>query len=127
MLHHVLVLTDDLEESRRFYTSVLGFEEAATPPQLPFRGVWLAHEGEAACVHLADRESYSAFFETLGLPAGAPVDHVAFRVTDLDAAEARVEAAGVDAFPNVAPGLVRQLYVTDPNGLRVELNAPLRD
>jgi catechol 2,3-dioxygenase-like lactoylglutathione lyase family enzyme len=124
MLHHVLVLTDDLESSRTFYTEALGFEETETPPQLPFRGVWLAHEGQV-CVHLADRETYAAFFATLGLPAGAPVDHVAFRATDLDAASARLEAAGVDAFPNVAPGLLRQLYVTDPNGLRIELNAPL--
>ncbi len=123
MLHHVLVLTDDLERSRTFYTDVLGFEEADTPAELPFRGVWLAHEGEV-CVHLADRESYAAFFATLGLSAGVPVDHVAFRVSDLDAAGARLEAAGVDAFANVAPGRVRQLYVTDPNGLRVELNSP---
>jgi catechol 2,3-dioxygenase-like lactoylglutathione lyase family enzyme len=123
MLHHALVVTDDLEGSRAFYVDALGFEEAETP-DLPFRGVWLAHEGQT-CVHLVDRETYTAFFATLGLPAGAPVDHLAFRVGDLDAAAARLEEAGADAFANVAPGLLRQLYVTDPNGLRIELNAPL--
>ncbi|MGZ4339938.1 MAG: VOC family protein [Gaiellaceae bacterium] len=123
MLHHVLVLADDLEASRAFYCDALGFEEAETP-ELPFRGVWLAHEGEL-CVHLVDRATYTAFFETLGLPAASgPVDHVAFRCGDLGSAAARLDAAGVDAFSNVVPGLLRQLYVTDPNGLRIELNVP---
>jgi catechol 2,3-dioxygenase-like lactoylglutathione lyase family enzyme len=123
MLHHVLVLSDDLEASRAFYCEVLGFA-AVESHELPFRGVWLAHEGEL-CVHLADRATYTAFFETLGLAAASgPVDHVAFRCGDLESAAARLEAAEVDAFANVVPGVRRQLYVTDPNGLRIELNVP---
>lgn len=123
MFHHVLVLADDLEASRAFYCDALGFEEAETP-ELPFRGIWLAHDSEL-CVHLVDRATYTAFFETIGLGAASgPVDHVAFRCNDLESAAARLEAAGADAVSNLVPGRLRQLYVTDPNGLRIELNVP---
>ena len=123
MLHHVLVLTDDLEAARAFYCEALGFEESETP-ELPFRGVWLSFEGQQ-CVHLVDRATYTAFFGSLGLAAAdGPVDHVAFRCSDLEAAAARLRAAGVEPFVNVVPGLLRQLYVDAPNGLRIELNVP---
>ena len=120
-VHHVLVITDDLEATRDFYCDVLGFEVADKPP-LPFEGVWLSLGGDA-CVHLAERVSYEQTLETMGLSRlEGPVDHVAFRRTDYDALAARLEEAGVETATNVVPGLFRQLYVTDPNGVRVELN-----
>ncbi len=55
MVHHVLVLTDDLEASRAFYVDALGFVVADRPP-LEFSGIWLRLEEDAdASIHLADR------------------------------------------------------------------------
>ena len=35
------------------------------------------------------------------------------------------QRAGVDVVSNEVPGLFRQLFVADPNGLRIELQVPL--
>ncbi len=124
MVHHVLVLTDDLEASRAFYVDVLGFEVADKPP-LEFSGIWLSLGGDA-CVHLADRAEYLAHVATLGLaPVEGSLDHVAIRREGYDELVARLDAAGVEAVRNEVPGLFRQLFVTDPNGVRFELNVPL--
>ena len=34
---------------------------------------------------------------------------------------ARLEGGGIDAAPNAFPG-VRQLFVEDPNGVKIEIN-----
>lgn len=123
-LDHVLVLTDDLERSRAFYSDLLGLDVLDRPP-FPFAGYWLGSDG-SPFLHLADRAEYGAALAALGLerPSG-PVDHVAIRGRGLDELAARLAAAGVDAVPNEVPGVFRQLYVTDPNGLRIEVNVPL--
>jgi len=76
------------------------------------------------CVHVADRAAYEAHVKAMGLTVGpAPVDHAAFAADGYDAVAARLAAAGVAAVANEVPGVgLRQLFVTDPNGLRVELN-----
>ncbi len=123
-LHHVLVLTDDLEATRAFYCDVLDFQVVESPP-LPFTGFWLSLGGDP-CIHVAERSSYMGALAALGLaPVEGALDHVAFRREDYDALAARVEAAGVETATNVVPGMFRQLYVTDPNGVRVELNCSL--
>lgn len=122
-IHHALVLTDDLEGTAAFWCDALGFRRVEAAP-LPFRSIWLALDGDA-CVHLADRGDYLRTLEAMGLaPVDGAVDHVAFRRADYDALVARLEAAGVEAVPNEVPGALRQLFVTDPNGVRVELNVP---
>jgi catechol 2,3-dioxygenase-like lactoylglutathione lyase family enzyme len=102
-LDHLLVLTDDLEATRAFYCDALGFEVGDRPP-LEFPGLWLCLDG-VPCVHVADRAAFEAHAARLGLAVGrAPVHH--------------------GAFANVVPGRLRQLYVTDPNGVVVEVNVP---
>lgn len=122
-LDHVLVLTDDLEATKAFYCDALGLEVGERPP-LGFPGFWLYLDG-VACVHVAERGPYQEHIAGLGLEVGpAPVDHVAFHAEDADGVEARLSASGIDFAANPAPppGL-RQLFLTDPNGLRVEVNA----
>ena len=93
-------------------------------PSFEFSGYWLYLDG-APCVDVADRDEYEAQAARLGLGVGPAVDHVAFGGRDFDGLAARLEAAGVDAVGNVVTGgSLRQLYVTDPNGVRVELNVP---
>ena len=120
-LEHVLVLTDDLEATKDFYCDALGLEvgERAT---LEFPGYWLYLDG-VPCLHVAERGPYEAHAGTLGLRVGPAVDHVALGGTDFEQAAARLEAAGVEAVENAVPGAgLRQLFVTDPNGVRIELN-----
>ncbi len=121
-LEHVLVLTDDLAATRAFYCDVLGFEAGERPP-LEFPGHWLYLDG-VACVHVAERAAYEAHAAQLGLSATpSPVDHVAFAADGYGELAERLDAAGIEAVANAVPGAgLRQLFLTDPNGARVELN-----
>lgn len=126
-LEHVLVLTDDLEGTRAFYCEALGLAVGERPP-LEFSGYWLYGDG-TPCLHLADRGEYLAHAATLGLSAtgaaggGGPIDHVAFTAPDYEAIDARLRRHGLAPVTNtVAGGRIRQLFVHDPNGVRVEVN-----
>ncbi len=128
-LQHVLVLTDDIDASRDFYRDVVGMSEGARPP-LAFPGHWL-YAGRVPCLHIADRVSYAAHSATLGLavradgrPGGA-VDHLAFSADDYDGVVDRLAHHGLTPVPNLVPGVQRQLFFDDPNGVRVELNFAL--
>ena len=81
------------------------------------------------CVHVADRAIYNEHAAKLGLTpsegahGSGVVDHVAFNGSDYDEVEARLERHGVPAVRNTVPGIgMRQLFVTDPNGVRIEIN-----
>jgi catechol 2,3-dioxygenase-like lactoylglutathione lyase family enzyme len=121
-LEHVLVLTSDLEATRTFYCDVLGFEAGDRPP-LVFPGYWLYLDG-VACVHIADRAAYEAHAEEMGLRRiVGPIDHLAFAAGDYDALLEHLEAAGVQMVANHVPAAgIRQLFLDDPNGVRIELN-----
>ena len=127
-IEHVLVLSDEIERTRDFYRDVVGLEVGARPP-LEFPGYWLyAGVGVDACVHVADRGAYAAHAARLGLhvperdPGVGPVDHVAFVAGDYDELLSRLERHGVAAVTNAVPGGPRQVFVQDPNGVRVEIN-----
>jgi catechol 2,3-dioxygenase-like lactoylglutathione lyase family enzyme len=126
-LEHLLVLTDDIETTRDFYRDALGLEVGDRPP-LEFPGYWL-YAGGAPCVHVAERDAYTAHSATLGIPASPPaegtgaVDHLAFNADDHDEALARLERSGVEAKRNTVPGVgMRQLFCHDPNGVKIEIN-----
>ena len=122
-MEHLLVLTDDIDGTRDFYREAIGLEVGERPP-LEFAGYWL-YAGGVPCLHVADRAEYTAHAEGLGRGAStAAVDHVAFNGEDYSELSARLERGGVDAMENEIPGVMRQLFVTDPNGLTVEINVP---
>jgi catechol 2,3-dioxygenase-like lactoylglutathione lyase family enzyme len=131
-LDHVLVLSDDLERSRRFYEDALGLRVGERPP-LAFDGYWL-YAGATPCLHLAHRQAYRAHARTLGLEVpdtgagGGAVDHVAFSAAGHEQVTRRLRNCGVRAVANDVPGGgPRQLFVTDPDGVRVEINLPRED
>ena len=126
-MEHLLVLTDDIEGTKDFYCRALGLEVGARPP-LEFPGHWLYVEG-VPCIHVADRDAYTAHSERLGIPASPDaVDHVAFNGNDYAEAVARLEREGVEATTNAVPGAgLRQLFLEDPNGLKIEINVMSRE
>jgi len=121
-LDHALVLADDVEATKAFYCGVLGFEVGERPP-LPFPGYWL-YVGGSACLHVADRAAYEAHAASVGLPpTGTAIDHVAFAAEGYEELARRLEAAGVECVTNEVPGAgMRQVFLSDPNGTRIELN-----
>ena len=123
-IEHFLLLSDDIDATRDFYGRALGLTAGARPA-LAFPGYWL-YAGERPLVHIADRSSYNAHAASIGLGAAADgdarIDHVAFAASDFEEAAERLERGGVVAMRNApAPGL-RQLFFSDPDGVRIEVN-----
>jgi predicted enzyme related to lactoylglutathione lyase len=109
----VLEVTD-LEEARRFYRDVLGFEETLYGEGAEGRYWYLV--GETARLGL--------WTEQVGLAGGRGGAHVhyAFNVPDdqIDPLQLRIEAAGGEVEGPIQLGPGRAIYVTDPDGNVVE-------
>lgn len=120
-LDHYTIRTGDLDATRRFYTEVLGLS-VGPRPAFTFPGLWL-YGGRDPVVHVVGVEA-----------AGAPspddggtgrLDHVAFMGSDIEAMRERFRASGVAFQERVVPTLnLEQLFVRDPNGIKIELNFP---
>jgi catechol 2,3-dioxygenase-like lactoylglutathione lyase family enzyme len=128
-LEHFLVLARDVDATRDFYRDVLGLR-VGPRPTMSFAGYWM-YAGDVPCVHIAERTSYEANSSMLaiGIPPEAdgtgPVDHMAFGATDFDEMSARIERQGVDARVNVVADIgLKQLFLFDPNGVKIEINIP---
>jgi catechol 2,3-dioxygenase-like lactoylglutathione lyase family enzyme len=125
-LQHVLILSDDIEATRDFYSAVLGLT-VGERPRLPFGGYWL-YAGATPCVHVAQRHAYVAHARELGLTGPDPavasnVDHISFAGSDLDGVRAALHAAGIASVTNeIAASGIEQLFFEDPNGVRLEIN-----
>ncbi|HUF71883.1 MAG TPA: VOC family protein [Gammaproteobacteria bacterium] len=126
-LEHYLVVSDALEETRDFYCNILGLVEGFRP-DLGFAGYWL-YTGDVACLHLADRQSYTDYKARVGTPVpqqtvdtGA-IDHIAFNATDFEATVERLEAEGLRYRQNDIRDIgLKQIFVQDPNAVTLELN-----
>ena len=112
-IHHVSLNVSDTDRALRFYRDVLGMAQLPRP-DFTFGGAWL-DAGHGHQVHLIE--------------ADVPDDngqHVAFRVRDLDSVIADVRSAGheVSDARNVGDTAIRQAFVHDPDGNRLELTEP---
>ena len=132
-LENYNIRTERLAETIAFYTSVLEFSEGKRPGNPP-PGAWLLNANQEAVVHIAavdrnDAAGLARTNETLGhreldsLHGGGAIDHVAFLAEGFEDFIARCQDLGVPARSRQVPGTqVRQVFLTDPNGISVELN-----
>jgi catechol 2,3-dioxygenase-like lactoylglutathione lyase family enzyme len=122
-LHHVSVAVTDLVAARRFYGGVLGLREIPRP-SFPFEGAWYA---------VGDRQLHLIVHpEGRTLRHAPEIDshdgHVALRVRSIAAAKAHLQSFGVplrDRYDNHTPW--PQLFLLDPDGNVIELNADRRE
>jgi catechol 2,3-dioxygenase-like lactoylglutathione lyase family enzyme len=126
-LEHYLVLTDDLDGTRDFYAKALGMRVGPRPP-LGFPGYWL-YLGEVPCIHVAEWESYRIYSAGAGIgmtaraPGTGPVDHIAFNGSDVASIKSALIAHSVKFAVNDIPSIgLTQLFLHDPNGVKVEIN-----
>lgn len=114
-LDHVNIATAKLAETKDFFVEVLGLKEGWRP-KVASGGAWL-YAGDQALVHLLEQR------EPPQPSRGSAIDHFAFAIDDYDEAVRRLEARGVSYEAFALPdGGIRQLVVTDLNGVRIELN-----
>lgn len=126
-LNHVFVRAEDIEATRTFYVDALGFE-VLPRPNFPFPGYWLGIDG-TALVHVGLHGVDNSDLYYIGSPEGAAtdntgvIDHVAFIATEPAQMIERFHAAGIPFRPRFLPeSELYQLFVTDPNGITIELN-----
>jgi glyoxylase I family protein len=141
-VHHMRMTVTDVERSKAFYTDVLGFEVALEGPPPPEDehhdevldslqgGIILTHQGMFFGLRPADADRAAAgdCFD----PSRVGLDHLSFGVptrADLDQAVALLDERGVDHGPIrdlKAIGL-SFLAFFDPDGIALELSAPISD
>jgi len=120
-LNHVTVRTREMEKTRDFYVQVLGMS-VGFRPELGFPGYWL-YVGKLPVVHLVP--------ESAGIGAGPSddtgnFDHVAFLAQDYEGTRRHFQSLGLKFRENDVPAArLRQLFLTDPNRVMIELNFPV--
>lgn len=127
LLEHFLVMTDDVVATRNFYRDVLDFQEGFRP-ELGFLGYWL-YLGAIPVIHIADWNTYTSHSRQLDIPVTTPAastgvfDHVAFNGTDASEMIKKLTILGIAFHCNEVPEIgLTQLFLNDPNGLKLELN-----
>jgi catechol 2,3-dioxygenase-like lactoylglutathione lyase family enzyme len=116
-LNHANLSTAKLQETIDFFVGVIGLK-LGPRPDFAFPGAWL-YAGDQAVLHLVERPQPRT-------PNGA-LDHISFTVPDLDAATRHLDQLGIPYRVTTIPsGFGRQAFVTDPNGIKIELTEPVR-
>lgn len=127
-IEHVLIQTADIARTVEWYTRVLGMRAGFTP-DFKFPVQWL-YLGDNDVVHVTEggantsenRKRYVGQQTTATEGSGA-IDHVAFRCTGLRETLAHLRAEGVEFKERqVNDQGLYQLFLFDPNGIKVELN-----
>ena len=127
-LEHFLIQTADIEATCDWYERILGMRRGPTP-DFKFPVQWL-YVGERDVLHVTqggadtseNRKRYLGQ-QSEALSGSGVIDHVAFRCTGLAEMLQRLRAAQVRFTERMVDdqGLY-QLFLQDPNGVKVELN-----
>lgn len=136
-LSHLAWVTADAAATAAFYTNVMRMQlvTAVVHERIPSTGDTMPY------LHVFFRMqdgSTIAFFEVPDLPDRPPVAHPAYNVFDHLALEvatpAEVDAwhrwllsKGIDVMGPVDHTIIYSVYFLDPNGIRLEITAPLVD
>lgn len=131
-IHHVAYRCRDAKQTVEFYQNVLGmdFVLAIAEDQVP------STKAPDPYMHVfldAGMGNVLAFFELpnspdMGFDGNTPdwVQHIAFELEDMQAllaAQAAVEAQGLEVIGPTNHGIFQSIYFRDPNGHRLELVA----
>lgn len=121
-LDHVNIIADDLDETARFYESLLGLHQGDRPELMGFKGAWLHDATGKAIIHVMTwNEDRHADLDR-GSATGS-IDHVALACEDFAGTIARCEALEIEHRVNDRKyGDLRQVFVRDPNNVMLELN-----
>jgi catechol 2,3-dioxygenase-like lactoylglutathione lyase family enzyme len=127
-IEHFLLQTSDMEATREWYTKVLGMRVGPNP-DFKFPVFWL-YLGDKDVVHVTEggakvsenRRKYVGQ-ESQATHGSGAIDHIAFRATGLREMIAHLRSLKVDFKQRqVDDQGLYQLFMFDPNGVKVELN-----
>jgi len=134
-LEHFNIRTERLTETLQFYTEVLGLRDGPRPGNPPREtGAWLYSADDVPVVHVSafDRNDakrvqwmneYLGYRDIDSLHGSGAVDHMAFLAEEYDEMVAHCKSLDIPFRERLVAALgLRQIFVTDPNGISIELN-----
>ena len=135
-LNHFSVRTTNIPATRDFYEGVLRLT-VGPRPDFPFPGLWMyrgGHDDVAnAAVHIIGMDAndpvglkaYLGDRPVDSLQGTGAVDHIAFFADGLADMMAHLAQLGVSVRERMVPSIaLYQVFLTDPNGVVIELNYP---
>ena len=126
-VNHVNIIANDLEETAQFYGDLLGFTRGETPGAAQgnmggFKGAWLLDDTGQAIIHVMAHHAERHADLDRGSATGS-IDHIALTCDDFAGTLQRCETLGLEHAVNDRKfGDIRQIFVTDPNNVKLELN-----
>jgi len=127
-IEHVLIQTADMAATRDWYVRVLGFRVGPSP-DFKFPVCWL-YLGDQDVIHVteggaqvSDNRRRYVGQESSATQGSGVIDHVAFRCSGLEQMLEHLTSLGVPfKRRQVNDQGLYQLFLFDPNGVKVELN-----
>jgi catechol 2,3-dioxygenase-like lactoylglutathione lyase family enzyme len=117
LLDHFNIRTRKLADTVRFYEDVLDLKNGERP-NFTFPGAWMYSEGKPV-VHLVDISKT----DEPQKPDSGVVHHLAFASSGFAGMKQQLKSKGLPFDVREVPGVaVWQIFVTDPNGVMLELN-----
>ncbi len=124
-LDHVNIITDRLDDTARFYATLLGLERRDAPPPLtPQNAQWMYDRNGQAIVHINATDCPRTYDRSVepGAVTGA-IHHVALKCSGHADLIEQIGAMGLAYQTNVVPAIgLTQVFTTDPNNVLLELN-----
>ncbi len=127
-LEHFLIQTTDMDATRDWWVDALGLR-VGPAPDFKFPVCWL-YIGDTAVLHLTtggadvsdNRKAYLGQ-QSEATEGSGVVDHIAFRATGLKQTMEHLNSRGIEFTQRqVDDQGLYQLFLLDPNGVKVELN-----
>lgn len=125
-IHHLALVTDDMDATVRFYHGVLGARLVQTIGTDAFRHYFFEFApGQTVAFFEYTGEHLDGFSKPAGIPDPRAVqfDHLSFRLADEDALERlrrRLAVHDCEVTEVVDHDTMRSIYFTDPNGIALE-------
>ena len=115
-IEHVNLTVSDPEATAAILQSIFGWHVRWSGPA----------RDDGRVVHVGTDRHYLALYTPPGdepqrHPKGEPFNHVGIEVSDLDAIEAKVRAAGLQPFAHADYEPGRRFYFLDPDGIEFEV------
>lgn len=123
--YNLMTAPESIDVLRDFYVAALGLV-VGPRPAFSFPGHWL-YAGDRPLVHIAGKAGAPPL--TTGREGGGTglLNHIALSCTGYDEALDRLKRAGIPYRERAVPDqAIRQIFITDPAGVLLELNFDYR-
>ena len=125
-IHHLALITDDMDATVRFWHGVLGARLVATLGTPDFRHYFFEFGPQQTVAFFEyTHGDYDRFAQAAGIPDQRKhqFDHLSFALPDENALESlrsRLKGFGCEVTDVVDHDTMRSIYFTDPNGIALE-------